>query len=164
MLNLANRTLSANTNRLNLGTQSLAVSANVNIDLALVRTDRDQARHAQPKRPDRIQIQKKPSIFMWMAETSESAWKTLASSTSLATKTASGRGCWEPRNVANRLVEAPPVVRPVVVDDRSADRDRAIRIHLRHFMQMYSRSASSRAVRAAALAETTFASRPGFRG
>ena len=164
MLNLANRTLSANTNRLNLGTRSLAAPANVNIDLALVRGD--QAQHAQVKRPDRIPFGKKPSIIMWMGEPSGPGWRMLASWTSLlATETPGGRGCWESKTVANAHAEAPPVVRPVVVvDDRSTDRYRATRIRSHSSMRMYSPAAHCRAVRAAAFSATTQASRLRFGG
>ena len=160
MLNLANRTLSANTNRLNLGTRSLAALANVNIDLALVR--RDQAQHPQPKGPDSIPIGKKPAIFPWLDGPSGFGWETPAFLTSLAAETIGGRGRLEPRTVAT--AETSPVVRPVVVDDRSTDRDRVPGILSHHSMRMYSGSARRRTVRAAAFSVTTIVSRPCFGG
>jgi len=115
MLNRTNRTLSANTHRLNLGTRSLALVKGANMDLQTLRTrpahPQAAAQHAQAGKPPSI---KYPSIirgsfvFVFPGSSSEVSWPMPSA--------------WEPRPRPVVVAEAPPVVRPVVVDDRDCRR------------------------------------------
>lgn len=162
MLNLANRTLSATRNGLNLGTRSLAAKANFNNDSALVRLD--QARQALPLRTQRLPILKRPSLG-WRIESPHECGRTRkVSRTTNSAQTAGGRGRWTTDIAAKIFAEAPPVVRPVVDDDRSTDRDRSGSIRSHYSMRMDSRAGCRRGVRASAGSTAAFASRPRFGG
>jgi hypothetical protein len=120
MLNRTNRTLSANTNRLNLGTRSLAALAGFNTDCQTLRL-----RHDHPsKRSDSMRVGVMKSIMgpvftVYPIEITPSsppapAWPT------------EGRPAWSRARV---VAGAPGSVWPVVADDRACrtagPRDRA---------------------------------------
>jgi len=122
MLNRTNRTLSANTNGLNLGTRSLALIPGANMDFGTLRNRQAHpqvqaaAQHAQPAKPIDITYRflvKRSVVPMFPGSSSEVSWLPPL--------------VWEPRPRSVVVAEESPVVRPVVADDRGCRQDRRAR-------------------------------------